>query len=127
MKKMTVAEAVNRGLNFFAISLFGIIGIGALHEVIDENDFQDKMEDGFFVVLTLLAVVWYLFSGKAMKKTLIPFYFLLAGFIIKYIGITIESADQVANIPDYEYMGILGLVLIIFFYQFYKDQLLPKK
>ncbi len=120
MQTLTVAQAVNRGINFFAIAVYDIIGIGAIHEVINEDDPEDKMEDELFVVSALLALVWYKLSGKAMKRTLIPGYFLLIGILIKLIGIGIEYSDKLESSPDIAYIGILGTTLLIFLYQYYK-------
>src|SRR5437868_15186661 len=98
MNKMNVAESINRGINFFAISIFGIAGIGTLYKFIEEEDATDKTADSIFVTETLIAFIWYKYSGKALKRTLIPFYFLFAGFITKSIGLYIDQDNAAAHI-----------------------------
>lgn len=126
MNKITVPDAVNRGLNFFAISVFGMTGIGALQEFIEEDDTTIKTEDTFFITEALLAVVWYKFSGKALKRTLVPFYFMFAGFLTKSFGLYFEKKDPTTHFLDYGYFGILGMAILIFIYQYYKNRELTK-
>jgi hypothetical protein len=126
MRNMTVIDAVNRGINFFAISVFGITGIGSFHEFVEEDDTGDKMDDSFYVTEALVAVIWYKYSGKSIKRTLIPFYFMFAGFLTKGIGLYNEQHTSTPSKSELAYFFVLGMTIIVFLYQFYKYRNITK-
>lgn len=57
---MNVRDAMNRGLNFFGVTVLAIDASLALFEIINENEWIDRIEDVGVSLLAVIGIVWYL-------------------------------------------------------------------
>jgi hypothetical protein len=55
--RLTVREAVNGGLNFFAIAGLAIYATGALEEVFAESEWVDRADDIALIVFAAAGIV----------------------------------------------------------------------
>lgn len=116
---MNVKEAINRGLNFFAVAVLGIEGFQALFEAITENELIDKIDDLIVVGVAIRAIIWYIRGNNKTKRSFFPGVLLLVVLAAKIGAFFVEHDDAQAIGPDYGILSVIVLTIIIFSWQYY--------
>ena len=68
---MTINEAVNRGVNFFAIGTLAILASSIFHGL-SIPQVGDKATEIAFGVIAIVAVAWYLTANHRDERSLVP-------------------------------------------------------
>jgi hypothetical protein len=64
---MTAKDAINRGYNLMMTAFLALGGIAFGTVITQEGDLPDKIDDAGFLILGIIAVIWYLPSAKKRR------------------------------------------------------------
>jgi hypothetical protein len=117
---MTVAQSVNRGFNLMASAILGLAGAAFSELIASEPDTIDKLDNTLLLLIGLIAVLWYVWSGQQWKRTPVPLIFAGVALLGQLLGIGIEIGDSAAVGDDFGGLVIylLTLVLLVGLYQY---------
>ena len=120
---MNVHDAVNRGVNFFGVTVLSIDASLALFEIFNENEWIDRADDLVVTALSLIGIIWYLVGRNRYQRNLLPLILLFLAWILKLVAVFVtEHDDSNAVGPDIGLIVTLGLATIVFTYQYFKSR-----
>lgn len=105
---MSVQEAWQRGNNLVTTTIVALAGIAFLPEFFIETEVPYKIDDGLLFLLGLGAIWWYKVGNHRYVRSIVPVLFVIAGFLVKLMGIFIEIKDKEDVGDDFG-----GLVLFV--------------
>ena len=115
---MTFQEVANRGLNLLATSLLFLGGLTFGSVFFQEVDASDKVDDGGFLLIALVALGWYVVRRNRFSDSIVPLLIAGVAVMVQIIGLVLERDDPKAfgdNIGGALYFGAT-LVLLAFQY-----------
>ena len=116
---MTGTEAINRGYNLMITAFLALGGIAFGTVIVEEAELPDKIDDAGFLLLGVIAVIWYLTTTKT-KRSIVPVILATAAVVVQIVGVIIEASDEKAfgdNIGGiFLFIPLLGLALLQYFY-----------
>jgi predicted membrane channel-forming protein YqfA (hemolysin III family) len=116
---MTGTEAINRGYNLMITAFLALGGIAFGTVIVEEAELPDKIDDAGFLLLGVIAVIWYLTTTKT-KRSIVPVILAAAAVVVQIVGVIIEASDEKAfgdNIGGiFLFIPLLGLALLQYFY-----------
>lgn len=116
---MTGTEAINRGYNLMITAFLALGGIAFGTVIVEEAELPDKIDDAGFLLLGIIAVIWYLTTTKT-KRSIVPVILAAAAVVVQIVGVIIEASDEKAfgdNIGGiFLFIPLLGLALLQYFY-----------
>ncbi len=92
---MTSSDAINRGYNLMLAALLTLGGIAFGSAEEREADPPDKIDDIGFVLLALIALVWY-FMSKKTRRSIVPVVLAAVAVVIQIVGLVVENGDEKA-------------------------------
>lgn len=94
----TIADRVNRALNFYLVTMLAVAGAAALPGLRAHRHAGGKMDDSLVVIFALVGLTWYIGMGNRFARRITPFLLVgVAGFI-KFVGIVSRGAGP--DSPD---------------------------
>ncbi len=93
---MTTNDAINRGYNLMVTAVLFFAGIAFGTVAFAEADLIDKVDDFGLLIVGALAVIWYLWSGNAARRSLVPVILGIAALIAQLSAIVLERDDPTA-------------------------------
>lgn len=116
---MSKQEIYNRGFNLMVVSLLVLPGLAFGSVILNEHDFNDKIDDFVLLVSGLIAVAWYLVGRNRFSRSMVPLGLALLSIVGQIAGVLIEKDDKEAfgdNIGGMiVFVGVLTLVLFQYF------------
>lgn len=113
---MNITEVANRGFNVMVTAVLGLGGLTFGSVFFQEPDLGDKVDDGGFLIIAALVVIWYLFRGNRFAKSIVPVLFAGAAVAVQILGLVIERDDPKAfgdNIGGMLYFGATLLLVVV--------------
>ena len=92
---MTPTEAINRGYNLMLTTFLALGGIAFGTVITQENDFADKIDDAGFLILGIVAIIWYL-TSKRTQRTIVPVILAAVAVVVQIVGVVLENGDEKA-------------------------------
>jgi hypothetical protein len=92
---MTLTDAINRGYNLMITAFLALGGIAFGTVITEENDFADKIDDGGFLILGIVAVIWYL-TSKKNHRSIVPIILAAVAVVVQIVGVVLENGDEKA-------------------------------
>lgn len=92
---MTVSEAINRGYNLMLTAFLALGGIAFGTVITEETDLPDKVDDAGFLILGIVAVIWYLTSKKT-QRSIVPVILAAVAVVVQIVGVVLEFGDEKA-------------------------------
>lgn len=84
-----------------------------------EGDLPDKIDDAGFLILGIIAVIWYL-TGAKTARSIAPVVLAAVAVVVQIVGVIIEAGDEKAfgdNIGGmFLWIPLLALALLQYFY-----------
>ncbi len=118
---MNTRDAINRGINFFGITVLSIDASLALFEIFNETEWIDRADDILVTLLSIIGIVWYLIGGNRFRRNPLPLIFLFLAWILKIVTVFITERDDANAVgPDYGLIVTLGLATIVFAWQYFR-------
>ena len=115
---MVIQEVANRGFNLLAVSLLALGGLEFGAVVLQEQDLLDKVDDGGFLLIGLLAAGWYLWPRNRFRRSMIPVWLAVGAVAVQIAGLILERDDPKAfgdNIGGLLFfLPVAGLVIVQF-------------
>lgn len=115
---MVIEDVANRGFNLLAVSLLGLGGLEFGAVLLQEQDLLDKVDDGGFLLIGLLAAAWYLWRRNRFRRSMIPLGLAAAAVGIQIVGLILERDDPKAfgdNIGGLLFfLPVAGLIILQF-------------
>ncbi len=106
-------KEIARRINYFTAVFTSVLGFSLTSEIFMEDGVPDKIDDIFIVVLSAVAIFWYLSQGHKASRTLGSILLLAGGIAIKALAIAIEHADKEAVGDDY---GVISALIFAFIF-----------
>lgn len=103
---MTPTQILNRGYNLMIVAFLFFIGLSMGASAAPEGDFSDKIDDLGLLAIGLVAVAWYLTSGRA-KRSAVPLALTMLALAVQALGVVIEAGDK-TSVGD----NIGGMVML---------------
>lgn len=119
---MTVREAVNRGLNFFATAVLAILASDTVYEAVSEDEWTDKVDDVVLAAIVIGAIVWYLRGRNRYTRSFVPLIFMIFGGIIEIAGLLVERDDTQAVGPDIGVVLYMALAILVVAWQLWNTR-----
>lgn len=120
---MNTREAMNRGLNFFGVTVLAIDASLALFEIFNENEWIDRIEDVGVSLLAVVGIAWYLVGRNRYQRNPLPLICLGLAWMLKMIAVFgTEFDDANARGPDIGLIVTLGLATIVFGVQYIRTR-----
>jgi hypothetical protein len=114
---MTVRDALNRGLNFFAVATLAILATTIVHRL-SLPQWGHRGSEIAFGGMAAGAIVWYVTANHRYQRSLMPLMFVLLAALAKLIGIVATFGGLVAAGPDFGVMLLLLEVWVVGVWQF---------
>jgi hypothetical protein len=92
---VTVSEAINRGYNLMLTAFLALGGIAFGTVITEETDLPDKVDDAGFLILGIVAVIWYLTSKKT-QRSMVPVILAAVAVVVQIVGVVLEFGDEKA-------------------------------
>jgi hypothetical protein len=92
---VTVPEAINRGYNLMLTAFLALGGIAFGTVITEEADLPDKVDDAGFLILGIVAVIWYLMSKKT-QRSIVPVILAAVAVVVQIVGVVLEFGDEKA-------------------------------
>ncbi|HEV7126414.1 MAG TPA: hypothetical protein VGN32_03110 [Ktedonobacterales bacterium] len=112
MTSLTPRLILNRGYNLMIVAFLFFIGLSMGANAIPEGDFADKIDDLGLLAIGLLAVVWYLTSGRT-RRSVVPVVLTTLALAFQVLGVFLEISDK-ASFGD----NIGGMFMLVPFILF---------
>ncbi|GAC1656045.1 MAG: hypothetical protein NVS9B1_10480 [Candidatus Dormibacteraceae bacterium] len=119
---MSKQEIYNRGFNLMAVSLLVLPGLAFGSVILNEHDFNDKIDDTVLLVSGIIALVWYLMGRNRFSRSVVPVALVLLSLAGQIVGVLIEKDDKEAIGDNIGGMIIFVGVLILVLYQYFRPQ-----
>ncbi len=120
---MNTRDAINRGLNFFGVTVLAIDASLALFEIFNETEWIDRIEDVGVTALAIISIVWYLVGRNRYQRNPLPLVCLGLAWVLKMIAVFgTEFDDSNARGPDIGLIVTLGLATIVFIVQYIRTR-----
>jgi hypothetical protein len=116
---MSVPDAVNRGLTFFAVAVLAMLATSAFHGLQVARDWAAALAQLAFVAIAVGAAAWYLWGQNRYRRSLTPLVFLGLALASKLISIWLTSGRLVLGGPDFALAALLLETIGIFGWQLY--------
>jgi|SRR5581483_4180333 len=116
---MTVREAINRGLNFFATANLAILATSIIHGLQVAPDWTGRLDDIAFGAVVMIAIAWYLWGRHRYEHSLAPLVFLVLGLATKLMGMWTTYGAIIFGGPDFGIAAYLLLTIVVFAWQLY--------
>ncbi len=114
---MTVQEAVNRGLNFFAVAFLAIVGIPSTIHVLQIASGWAEWLDGIALGLIAIAAIgWYLQGQNRYQRSVVPLVFLSLALATQVAALLMQGA---AGGPSFGVSVFMLLAIIVFGWEFF--------
>lgn len=113
---MSAAQIAHRGFNLLATTTLALGGLTFGAVFFQESDPSDKIDDGGFLVIAAVSVVWYFWRGNRYARSIAPIVIAAAAVLIQILGLVIERDDPRAfgdNIGGVVYFGFTVLILLV--------------
>lgn len=91
-----MAELANRGLNLLAVTLLGLGGLEFGSVILQEHDWLDRVDDGSFLTLGLIALGWYLWRNNRFRRSVVPLLLSGLAVLVQILGLVLERDDPAA-------------------------------
>ncbi len=116
---MNLKEAINRTNNLIATVVLALAGLAFMPEIFVEDKWQYKLDDTLLLLLGIGAFLWYRKGKNKLMKSLMPVILVMAGLVIKIIGIAIEfkEKDDVGDDFGGLILFIAATVVVVYLYQ----------
>jgi hypothetical protein len=92
---LTASEAINRGYNLMLTAFLALGGIAFGTVITEEADLPDKVDDAGFLILGIVAVIWYLTSKKT-QRSIVPVILAAVAVVVQIVGVVLEFGDEKA-------------------------------
>lgn len=115
---MTVKDALNRGINFFAVSSLTILATSIIHGLQISPELPDKLDDIALGVLALVGLGWYNWGRNRFLRSLTPFFLLTGAAVAKVAGMFISAGRFVFGGADFAIALFLLLAALVFLWQY---------
>jgi hypothetical protein len=115
---VTIDAVANRGLNLLATSLLVLGGLTFGAVFFQETDPSDKLDDGGFLFIAMLALVWYLLSGNRFARSMVPVLIAGVAVVVQVLGLVLERDDPKAfgdNVGGALYFGVTLILVVVQF------------
>jgi drug/metabolite transporter (DMT)-like permease len=100
-------------VNYFSATFISLLGFAMAPEILQEDDFPDKIDDILLLVIGLIGVWWYKKRGFKADSTKGSILLIGASLLVKIGGIIIEHADKEALGDD---IGVTIALLLAFLF-----------
>jgi len=115
-------EIYNRGFNLMVVSLLVLPGLAFGSVILNEHDFNDKIDDITLLVSGLLALGWYLMGRNRFSRSMVPVGLVVLSLAGQIVGVLIEKDDKEAIGDNIGGMIIFVGVLLLVLYQYFRPQ-----
>ena len=92
---MTSKDAINRGYNLMITAFLALGGLAFGTVITEESDLADKIDDAGFLILGIVAVIWYLTSKKNLRS-IVPIILAAVAVVVQIVGVVLENGDEKA-------------------------------
>jgi hypothetical protein len=120
--ELTVTEAVNRGYNLLACGMLGLSGLAFGTIVLEEKDLTDKVDDGGFLLIGAIAVIWYLVGRNRFKRTPAPLVLAAVALVVQLVGLVLERNDSAAVGDNIGGLWLFVPLLVLLAVQYYRHR-----
>jgi hypothetical protein len=120
--ELTVTDAVNRGYNLLACGTLGLAGLAFGTIILEEKDLTDKVDDGGFLVIGAVAVIWYLIGRNRFKRTPLPLVLAAVALVVQLVGLVLERSDSAAVGDNIGGMWLFVPLLVLLAVQYYRQR-----
>ena len=120
--KMTLQNAINRGYNMLASTTLALAGLAFGTVVFEESDLLDKVDDIGFLVIGVVAVIWYLVGRNRFKRSVVPIVLSALAIIIQIVGLVLEKDDPASFGDNIGGMWLFVPLFVILVVQFYVNR-----
>jgi hypothetical protein len=120
--ELTVIDAVNRGYNLLACGTLGLAGLAFGTIILEEKDLTDKVDDGGFLVIGAVAVIWYLIGRNRFKRTPLPLVLAAVALVVQLVGLVLERSDSAAVGDNIGGMWLFVPLLVLLAVQYYRQR-----
>jgi hypothetical protein len=93
---VTTTDAVNRGYNLMVTAVLFFAGAAFGTVAFNEADLIDKIDDFGLLIVGAVAVVWYLWSGNAVRRSVLPLVLGIVALVVQLSAIVFERDDPTA-------------------------------
>ncbi len=120
---MNTRDAMNRGLNFFGVTVLAIDASLALFEILKKGEWIDRIEDVGVSLLAVVGIVWYLVARNRYQRNPLLLICLGLTWVLKMVAVFgTEFDDANARGPDIGLIITLGLATIVFIVQYIRTR-----
>ncbi|HEU4793787.1 MAG TPA: hypothetical protein VFS96_09025 [Nitrolancea sp.] len=114
---MTVQEAVNRGLNFFAVAFLAIVGIpSTIHVLQIASGWAQRLDGIALGLIAIAAIGWYLYGQNRYQRSVVPLVFLSLALATQVAALLMQRA---AGGPNFGISVFMLLAIIVFGWEFF--------
>jgi hypothetical protein len=117
---MTPRQIVNRGYNLMIVAFLFFIGLSMGASAAPEGDFTDKIDDLGLLAIGLIAVAWYLASGRA-QRSVIPLALTLLALAFQTLGVFLEVGDKTSFGDNIGGLVMLAPFTLFAFWQYVRQ------
>jgi hypothetical protein len=108
-----IKEAINRGNNLLIVGVLSFTALGVFTEIFHENEWLDRADDMFVVLVAIVALVWYLRRNNRYQYSWFPYGLLAATFVVKVLAFINEFDDPIASGDEFGVLIPLFIMVII--------------
>ena len=117
-----MTEAVNRGYNLLACGTLGLSGLAFGTVILAEKDPTDKLDDGGFLLIGAIAVIWYLIGRNRFKRTPVPLVLAAVALVVQLVGLVLERDDSAAFGDNIGGIWLFAPLLVLLAVQYYRNR-----
>ena len=117
---MTPQQVYNRGYNLMITALVLLPGLAFGSVILNEADFNDKIDDAVLLASGVLILIWYLVGRSRFTRSLVPLGFVVLSIAGQIAGVLIEKDDKEAFGDNIGGMIIFVCVLVLALYQYFR-------
>lgn len=108
-----VKEALNRGNNLLVVGILSFAALGVFSEIFREDEWLDKADDIFVVLVALTVIVWYFSQKNRYQRSWVLFGLLAATAVVKVLAFINEFDDPVASGDEFGIVIPLVAITIV--------------
>lgn len=117
-----MTEAVNRGYNLLACATLGLSGLAFGTVILAEKDPTDKLDDGGFLLIGAIAVIWYLIGRNRFKRAPLPLVLAAVALVVQVVGLVLERDDADALGDNIGGIWLFAPLLVLLSVQYYRNR-----
>jgi hypothetical protein len=117
---VTSQDIYNRGYNLMITALVLLPGLAFGSVVLNEADFNDKIDDFVLLGSGILILVWYFIGRNRFSRSIVPLGFAVLSIAGQIAGVLIEKDDKEAFGDNIGGMIIFVGVVALAFYQYWR-------